>query len=153
MKWMIKAYLDGIQYGYYGGKNDTTGIHKWAINRRDGFIYTDRTDLNYDLAILRNDYTALRFKIVNIRPRMHTINRKMVYLVKQTQEIDYYNDKTIYVCSTRERAIEYCQKLNKEYGCGCQFDDDWNFIMVDDIDNCHYYNWEGIEVDEELILP
>ncbi len=148
MKWMIKAYLDGIQYGYYGGYTESTSIHKWAIERKDGLVYTDRTDLNLDLARLRPDYTALSFKIVKLKPK-----RKTVYLVKQTQEIDYFNDKTIYVCSTKERAIEYCQKLNKEYGCGCQFDDDWNFIMVDDIDNCHYYNWEGIEVDEELILP
>lgn len=147
MKLMIKSYIDGYRYGYYGGKNETTGIHKWATKRQDGLVYTDRNDLYHDLAILRNDYTLLIFKIVKIRPK-----RKVVFLVKQTQEIDYYNDKTIYVCSTRERAIEYCQKLNKEYGCGCQFDDDWNFIMVDDIDNCHYYNWEGIEVDEELIL-
>lgn len=147
MKWMIKAYLDGIQYGYYGGYTESTGIHKWAIERKDGLVYTDRTDLNFDLARLRPDYTALSFKIVKLKPK-----RKMVYLVKQTQEIDYFNDKTIYVCSTKERAIEYCQKLNKEYGCGCQFDDDWNFIMVDDIDNCHYYDWEGMEVDEELVL-
>lgn len=73
-----------------------------------------------------------------------------VYLVKQTQETDDYIDKTIYVCSTEERAMKYCQKLNKEYGCGCDFDKDWNFVDVLDYDDCHYYDWEEMEVDEPL---
>lgn len=73
-----------------------------------------------------------------------------VYLVKQTQEIDNYVDKTIYVCSTKERAMEYCQRLNQEYGCGCDFDENWNLIQVLDYDNCHYYDWESLEIDEPL---
>ena len=77
---------------------------------------------------------------------------KGVYLVKQTQEIDNYVDKTIYVCSTKQRAIKYCQRLNAEYGYGCEFDDDYNLVEVLDYDNCHYYNWEYIEIDEDLVL-
>jgi hypothetical protein len=76
----------------------------------------------------------------------------IVYLVKQTQEIDNYVDKTIYVCSTKEKAMEYCQKLNAEYGCGCDFDDDDNLVEVLDYDSCHYYDWEAMEIDEPLAL-
>lgn len=73
-----------------------------------------------------------------------------VYLVNQTQEVDNLVDKTIYVCSTCERAQEYCRKLNKEYGCGCEFDENWDLVEVLDYDDCHYYDWESMEIDEPL---
>lgn len=73
-----------------------------------------------------------------------------VYLVKQTQPAAYYDDKTIYVCSTKEKAREYCRKLNKQYGYGAQFDENWDFIRGSDSEYCHYYDWQGIEVDESL---
>lgn len=79
----------------------------------------------------------------------------IVYLVRQTQPIDYYDEKTIYVCSTKERAQEYCRKLNKEYGYGVKFDEDWDFVGFDDeydYDQQHYYDWEQVEVDEDLVL-
>lgn len=78
-----------------------------------------------------------------------------VYLVRQTQPVDYYDDKTIYVCSTKEKAQEYCRKLNKEYGYGVKFNEDWDFVEFDDeydYDNQHYYDWECMEVDEELVI-
>ena len=76
-----------------------------------------------------------------------------VYLVKQTQWTDDmpdYINTTIYVCSTRERAQKYCQELNKEYGFDCTFDDDWNFVEING-SYPHYYDWEGMEVDEPLV--
>ncbi len=79
----------------------------------------------------------------------------LVYLVRQTQPIDYYEQKTIYVCSTKEKAQEYCRTLNKEYGCGVKFNDGWDFIDLDDDyehEQQHYYDWECMEVDEELVL-
>lgn len=75
-----------------------------------------------------------------------------VYLVKQTQETDGYRDKTIYVCSTKEKAQEYCRKLNKRYGYVAQFDVNWDFICASDSEYCHYYDWEYMEVDEELVM-
>lgn len=57
-----------------------------------------------------------------------------VYLVKQTQRSAGYIDTTIYVCSTEERAVEYVNKLNEEYGNG----------------RTHYYSVEKIKVDEDL---
>lgn len=74
-----------------------------------------------------------------------------VYLVKQTQDTYGYFDKTIYVCSTKEKAQEYCRKLNKIYGDGCKFSKEWDFEYECDY-NTHFYNWEPMEVDEELVL-
>lgn len=79
----------------------------------------------------------------------------LVYLVRQTQITSGYDEKTIYVCSTKERADEYCRKLNKEYGYGVKFNDEWDFVEFDDeydYDQQHYYDWECMEIDEELAL-
>jgi hypothetical protein len=79
----------------------------------------------------------------------------LVYLVRQTQPVDYYEQKTIYVCSTKEKAQEYCRTLNKEYGYGVKFNDEWDFIDLDDDyehEQQHYYDWECMELDEELVL-
>ena len=78
-----------------------------------------------------------------------------VYLVKQTQPSCDYDNQTIYVCSTFERATEYARKLNKKFGQHCQFDEDWDFIDVDDSydwDNVHFYTVESMTVDQELVL-
>lgn len=75
-----------------------------------------------------------------------------VYLVKQTQEDTEYQDKTIYVCSTLDKAIDYCQELNKTYGKGCKFSEDYDFLEITDYCTCHYYDWEAIEVDEKLFI-
>lgn len=78
-----------------------------------------------------------------------------VYLVRQTQIIDGYDEKTIYVCSTKEKAQEYCRKLNKEYGYGVKFNDDWDFVEFDDeydYDQQHYYDWQCMVVDESLVM-
>lgn len=78
-----------------------------------------------------------------------------VYLVKQTQPSCDYDNQTIYVCSTLEKANEYAQRLNKKFGANCQFDEDWNFIDVDDSyywDDVHFYSVESMKVDEDLII-
>lgn len=74
-----------------------------------------------------------------------------VYLIKQTQETEGYFDKTIYICSTKEKAQEYCRKLNETYGYGCKFSKEWDFEYECD-DDVHFYNWEHMEVDEDLVL-
>ena len=73
-----------------------------------------------------------------------------VYLVRQTQTEDDYQGKTIYVCSTKERAVEYARKLNKQYGYGVEFNEDYDFIYNNGNDIYHYYDVEEIEVDQEL---
>lgn len=82
-------------------------------------------------------------------------DKKTVWLVRQTQPVDYYENRTIYVCSTKERAVEYCRKLNKTYGYGVRFDENYDYIDYDDdydYDNVHYYDWESMEIDEDLVL-
>lgn len=77
----------------------------------------------------------------------------IVYLVKQTQPSEYFESRTIYVCSTEERAREYARKLNKQYGYGVKFDENYDFIDFDekyDYDDQHYYDIEKIKVDEPL---
>lgn len=75
-----------------------------------------------------------------------------VYLVKQTQPTNYHHDKTIYVCTTKEKAQEYCRKLNKEYGFAAQFDENWNLVYGVDSEHSHYYDWECMNVDENLVI-
>lgn len=75
-----------------------------------------------------------------------------VYLVKQTHPAERYEDKTIYVCSTKEKAREYCRKLNKQYGYAARFDENWDCIDWGDSEYCHFYDWEIMEVDEDLVL-
>lgn len=75
-----------------------------------------------------------------------------VYLVKQTQPVDCYYDKTIYVCTTKEKAQEYCRKLNKRYGYAARFDENWDCMCGSDSEYCHYYDWECMDVDENLVI-
>lgn len=77
----------------------------------------------------------------------------IVYLVRQTQPREYYETRTIYVCSTKERARDYARKLNKQYGYGVKFNQNYDFIDFDekyDYDSQHYYDIETIEVDKPL---
>ena len=77
-------------------------------------------------------------------------NNMIVYLVRQTQTNGEYCEKTIYVCSTKERAVEYARKLNKQYGFGVKFDENYDFVDDDGNDILHYYDVEETEVDQEL---
>lgn len=82
------------------------------------------------------------------------MNKKYVYLVRQTQPVDYYEQKTIYVCSTKERAQEYARKLNLEYGDGCEFTKQGDFIRQKDYvdyENVHYYDIQELELDEPFV--
>lgn len=78
-------------------------------------------------------------------------NKKYVYLVRQTQPVDYYDEKTIAVFDNKAQAEKLARALNKEYGCGCVFDDDWNFIEPGtDYDNQHYYDIDCQEINPDL---
>lgn len=77
--------------------------------------------------------------------------KQYVYLVRQTQESENYNEKTIYVCSTRARADKYAQELNKEYAQGVKLDKHNNFIEIEDMfGDVHYYDVESMAIDEDL---
>lgn len=78
-------------------------------------------------------------------------NKKYVYLVRQTQPVDYYDEKTIAVFDNKAQAEKLARELNKKYGCGCVFDDDWNFIEPGtDYDNQHYYDIDCQEINPDL---
>lgn len=75
---------------------------------------------------------------------------KLIYLVVQTQtteDLDYY---PIYALTSKKRAEEYAQKLNKMYAYGVKLDDRGNFKYVDDL-VVHYYNVLPMKLNEELI--
>ena len=76
------------------------------------------------------------------------MTKKKVYLVRQTQPIDYYDQKTIAVFDKFEPARDLARALNKEYGCGCVFNNDWDFVELADCDNLHYY-----DVDVQVVNP
>ena len=79
--------------------------------------------------------------------------RKHVYLVRQTQPVDYYEEKTIAVFEDRQQAEKLAQELNKEYGQGVVFDKDYNFIDFDpdyDYDSIHYYDIDAQEVNPKF---
>ena len=76
-------------------------------------------------------------------------NKKYVYLVRQTQPDDNYNEKTIAVYENKETAVELARQLNKEYGHGVRFDENYDYIEDDDdydYDLVHYYDVESQEV-------
>lgn len=73
-----------------------------------------------------------------------------LYLVRQTQPIDYFDQKTIAVFDNLEQAQKLARELNKEYGCGCVFDDNWDFVELDDAENLHYYDIDIQELNPDL---
>lgn len=81
---------------------------------------------------------------------------QMIWIVTQTQPDEGYHETAIYACSTEEKATEYARKLNKEYGAGCIFDENWDFEEVDydggyDEENgVSYYEVQPLKVDEPL---
>lgn len=75
---------------------------------------------------------------------------KGVWLVRQTQPIEEYYQRTIAVYDNEEDARKLAQRLNKCYGRGCEFDEDWDFYQIDwehtDEYNYHYYDIEYQEL-------
>lgn len=75
-----------------------------------------------------------------------------VYLVRQTQPSSDYYQKTIYACTEKEDAIDRARELNKQYGKGCIFTEDYDFNGVDwehIAEDCyHYYDVEVLKLDE-----
>lgn len=79
---------------------------------------------------------------------------KRVYMVRQTQPCDGYDQFTIAVFDNKEQAVALARKLNKEYAVGVLLSDEGDFITQDDEfcdwDNCHYYEigWCDLNNDE-----
>ena len=79
-----------------------------------------------------------------------------LYMVRQTQPFENYEDTTIAIYDNIEQANELARKLNKEYGTTdiCEFDENWDFIGFYDVAGCveslHYYDVESIELNESF---
>lgn len=54
--------------------------------------------------------------------------QKYIWLVRQTQPIDYYDQKTIAVYDNEQDATTLARKLNKEYACGVILTDVATFL-------------------------
>lgn len=78
-------------------------------------------------------------------------NKKYVYLVRQTQLMDDYNKTTIAVFDNKELAKKLARFLNKKYGTGVVFDDNWDFVeWTCETDNIHYYDVDCQETNPDL---
>ena len=77
-----------------------------------------------------------------------------IYLVKQTQPSADYHQMTIYVCSDEEGATNKARELNREYGEGCKFSEDFDFEEIDYDNYCyddvHYYEVEAMQLDKPM---
>lgn len=76
-----------------------------------------------------------------------------VYIVRQTQPCEYIQDKTIAVFDNQEQAEKLSRALNKEYGYGVRFDENYDYIESDDdydYDDQHYYDWVVMKVNPDL---
>lgn len=78
-------------------------------------------------------------------------NNDVVYLVRQYQPMEEYIHKTIYVFDDEQKAIEACRILNKTYGVGCRLSKYGDFIEVIDYDEAHYYSYEVMKLNEEVV--
>lgn len=71
MKCIIESVFVGGKcehYAYYGGyRENSIAHHRWTNNKKDAKIYTNENDLYYDLSLLKSDYTALKFNIIEIK--------------------------------------------------------------------------------------
>jgi hypothetical protein len=77
-----------------------------------------------------------------------------VYLVRQTQPSADYHQQTLYVCSSKEEAQRRARELNKQYGEGCKFSEDYDFEDIDwnnyCYDDVHYYDVESMVIDRPM---
>ena len=81
------------------------------------------------------------------------MEKKYVYLVRQTQPVDYYDQRTIAVFDDENKALELARALNKEYGYGVRFDENHDFVDYDDdyeYDNVHYYDIDCQELNPDM---
>lgn len=78
-----------------------------------------------------------------------------VWVVRQTQPCEYYQDKPIAVFDNKEQAQKLSRALNKEYGFGVRFDEDGDYIESDDdfdFDDQHYYDLAYFEINPDLSI-
>ena len=79
------------------------------------------------------------------------MTKKYVWVVRQTQPSDDYDQRAIAVFESREYAQKLARKLNERFGKGCEFTKEWDFVdWIDDFECCHYYDIESIELNPKM---
>ena len=75
-----------------------------------------------------------------------------VYVVHETN-LEYPDESCpLYACSSFEKAQNKARKLNKEYGQGCVFDENWDFVEYNCRAEPHYYGVSRLKLDEPLAV-
>lgn len=60
---------------------------------------------------------------------------KTIYIIRQTQEVEYYDRYAFIAYEDYDKAQKHCDELNKEYGNEYEVDSDMaHFYEVDTID-------------------
>ena len=75
--------------------------------------------------------------------------KEYIYLIRQTQPAENYNDYVFAAFKNENVAIKEARRLNKEYGAYAKFNEKWDFIGVEDNDyyRTHYYIVNKMEVE------
>lgn len=75
---------------------------------------------------------------------------KRVYLVIQHQTSSpEFDNRTVYVCNTKELAEYAAAKLNRKYAENVELDEDKLFVDIKDYDKeSHYYEVESYAIEE-----
>ncbi len=79
-----------------------------------------------------------------------TKKKPFVYVVSQIQPTELEYNGALYACSTFEKAQKYARQLNKEYGSGCVFDKNWDFVEYNCESDPHYYTVTKLEINEPI---
>lgn len=80
------------------------------------------------------------------------MNKKYVWVVKQTQAECDYREYPIAVYDNEQDATDVARALNKRYGRGCEFTPDWDYdedANDFEYDDTHYYTVESFELNPD----
>lgn len=67
------------------------------------------------------------------------MNKQKVWIVCQYQPEEGYQGYPVATFTNEKDALDLCRRLNKDYGAGVVFDDDWDFLEYTMKDDPHYY--------------
>lgn len=78
------------------------------------------------------------------------MTNKRIWLVVQHQsDSDEFDNRTVYTCASQEIAEYAAAKLNKQYACNVELDDDNLFVDIKDTElDWHYYEVESSAIEE-----
>lgn len=78
------------------------------------------------------------------------MKKEIVYLVRQTQPNADYFRETIAVFTKKADALALARGLNQEYGSGCAFNNNWDFIELGTCEDLQYYDVYVLETNPDI---